>query len=141
MKAIDHELQIPEEELRFKSSTSGGPGGQNVNRVRTRVTLSFDVKNSPSLSSRQREMILTRLSTRISKAGILRIVSQRHRTQAANRKEAKDRLAALLEKALSRQSMRIKTTVPNSARKRRLREKRLRSTLKKERSGKSLPEE
>jgi ribosome-associated protein len=84
-------LSIPEEELRFKASRSSGPGGQNVNKLNTRMTLLFDVRNSPSLSQEQKESIQRRLATRINHEGVLRVVCQRHRTQAANRRGATQR--------------------------------------------------
>ncbi|HMC82356.1 MAG TPA: aminoacyl-tRNA hydrolase [Candidatus Polarisedimenticolia bacterium] len=82
-------LAIREEELRFTASRSGGPGGQNVNKVSTRVTLWFDVAGSPSLTAEQRSLIRSRLATRISKEGVLRVVSQQTRSQAANREAAR----------------------------------------------------
>ncbi len=82
---------IAEDELRFTYSRSSGPGGQNVNRVETRVTLLFDVLGSPSLSEGHKRRIASLLATRINKEGILRVVSQRHRTREANRRAARER--------------------------------------------------
>ncbi len=132
---INRQLEIPEGELSFTSSRSGGPGGQNVNKVSTRVTLRFDLKNSPSLSERQKRRLESQLSSRISKDGILQVVSQRHRSQAANRLDAVHRFQDLLRQALKPRRRRIRTGVPRSARERRLREKRRRSALKQLRSG------
>ena len=81
-------LSIPEGELTFTFSRSGGPGGQNVNKVNTRATLFFDVRNSPSLSEEQKALILERLKGRIDREGVMRVISQRHRTQGDNREEA-----------------------------------------------------
>jgi len=78
-------LEIPDDELSFVTSRSGGPGGQNVNKLETRVTVRFDLAQSPSLSDEQRARIAERLATRVTRGGFLQVTSQRHRTQAANR--------------------------------------------------------
>src|SRR5262245_30377304 len=93
-------LAIPESEIYFTASRSGGPGGQNVNKVSSRVTLSFDVSASRALSEEQRRIILTKLATRINQDGVLRIVSQRTRSQDMNRTDALDRFSDLLRRAL-----------------------------------------
>ncbi len=121
---------VAEDELRFTYSRSSGPGGQNVNRVETRVTLLFDVFGSPSLSEGQKRRIASRLATRINKEGILRVVSQRHRTREANRRAAAERFLELLNEALRRQRPRRRTRVPRKARRRRLEGKRRRGELK-----------
>ena len=121
---------IAEDELRFTYSRSSGPGGQNVNRVETRVTLLFDVFGSPSLAEGQKRRIASRLATRINKGGILRVVSQRHRTREANRRAAAERFLELLNEALRRQRPRRRTRVPRNARRRRLEGKRRRGELK-----------
>ena len=121
---------IAEYELRFTYSRSSGPGGQNVNRVETRVTLLFDVLGSPSLTEGQKRRIESRLATRINKEGILRVVSQRHRTREANRRAAAERFEELLAGALRRERPRRKTRVPREARRRRLEGKRRRGQLK-----------
>jgi len=105
-------------ELSFTASRSSGPGGQNVNKVNTRVTLWFDVLNSPSLSGHQKELIWNRLPTRINKEGVLRIVSQKHRTQAANRDTAIERLALLLRESLQEALPRRETKIPKASKER-----------------------
>jgi ribosome-associated protein len=138
---IGEGLEIPEAELSFTTGPSSGPGGQNVNKVETRVTLAFDVAGSRSLSEEQRQRIAERLSTRLTKAGVLRVTSQRHRSQAANRKAAVERFAELLADALSEDPKRRPTRVPKAARRRRLEAKRQRSWVKRERRSPSLPED
>lgn len=128
---INDRLAVPEEELSFAASRSGGPGGQNVNKVNTRVMLRFDVKRSPSLSDWQRGRILARLATRITKDGVLVITSQRHRTQRANRAAAVERFAELLHEALERPRVRKKTRVPRAVKERRLEAKKRRGRVKK----------
>lgn len=134
MVTINTRLAIPESELQFSFSRSSGPGGQNVNRVETRVTLWFDLAGSPSLSETQKRRIAGRLSTRINNEGFLRVVSQRHRTREANRRAAVERFAELLAGALERKKPRRKTAVSQAVKRRRAEEKRRRSKLKRSRS-------
>jgi ribosome-associated protein len=128
------DLAIPTTELAFETSRSSGPGGQNVNKVETRVTLTFAVGSSPSLDERQRARIRERLATRITKAGVLRVSAQRHRTQAANREEVVSRFAELLRDALAEEPPRRATRLPAVVRRRRLRDKRRRGDLKRARA-------
>ena len=133
MVEVGTQLTIPDEELSFEFSRSGGPGGQNVNKVSTRATLLFDVAGSPSLTEEQRSRIMSRLRTRITKAGVLRVTSQRHRTQRANREAAVERFAELLREALRPRRPRRKTRVPRAVKERRLQEKKRRGELKRRR--------
>ena len=127
-------LTIPESEITFTASRSGGPGGQNVNKVSSRVTLSFDVPASTALSEEQKRKITGRLATRINKDGVLRIVSQKTRSQDMNRNDALERFSDLLRGALTEQRSRIKTRVPSGAKERRIEEKRKRTLIKQKRS-------
>ncbi len=138
MIEITDDISIPEDELVFRASRSGGPGGQNVNKVNTRVTLFFDVGNCESLSEEQKRRIMTRLKTRTDKNGVLRVVSQKHRTQRANRNAAVERLQGLLTDALKTRPVRKKTRVSYAAKQRRLEEKRRRSMLKQQRAGRNM---
>lgn len=134
MLAITEHLTIPENELTYTTSRSSGPGGQHVNKVSSRVTLLFNVTASPSLSEDQKRLIRTRLATRVSREGILRVVSQAHRSQAANREEATQRFIALLRSAVTRKPRRKKTTPPAAATQRRLDTKKQRSQVKQRRA-------
>ncbi len=134
MVHVNQELDIPESELTFVTSRSSGPGGQNVNKVDTRVTLLFDVGASASLTDEQRRRVFERLAGRINREGILRVVSQRHRTQSANREAVVSRFAGLLRDTLMEERERIPVTVPAGANERRLAEKRHRKRIKRERS-------
>ncbi len=130
---INDEIEIPDDEIGFKTSRSSGPGGQNVNKVESRVTLLFDLDGSPSLSASQKSRLRRRLATRINKQGVLRVVSQRHRTQGANRQAATQRFVELVRGALRRRRRRVATRPSTRARARRLEGKRRRSRLKAQR--------
>ena len=131
---IRTDLRIPSSEISFTSSRSSGPGGQNVNKVSTRVTLLFNVDSSPSLSKAQKERLGERLGTRISQAGVLQVNSQEHRSQLRNRQAALERFIRLLREALHRPRPRRPTRKPRRAREERLRRKKQRGQLKKGRS-------
>jgi len=98
--------------------------------------LLFDLAGSPSLNQEQKQRISSRLRTRISKDGVLRVVCQKHRSQSANKEAAVERLAELLRESLIQQKPRKKTKVSRAAKQRRLEEKRHRSQVKKHRSKK-----
>lgn len=134
MIEITDELAIPENEIMYTASRSGGPGGQHVNKVSSRVTLRFDVAASSSLTDEQKQRIMTRLATRLSKDGVLSIVAQQQRSQAANRNAALARFVALLRAALTPETPRRPTRPAREATERRLSEKKRRSRLKQERS-------
>ncbi|UCG14558.1 MAG: aminoacyl-tRNA hydrolase [Deltaproteobacteria bacterium] len=134
MIRITDRLSIPQEELKFSACRSSGPGGQHVNKVSTRVTLRFDVSGSPSLTAEQKALILTRLATRANKDGVVRVVSQRTRSQAANKKAALERFVDLLHQVLTDKPERKRTVISPAAKQRRLNEKKHRSLLKRGRS-------
>ncbi len=127
-------IEIPDEELVFTTSRSSGPGGQNVNKVSTRVTLLFDLEHTTALTERQRELLHERLAGRISRSGVLRVVSQRHRTQSANREAAVTRFATLVAEALAEAPERVPTKIPAQINQKRLEEKRRRSRVKQART-------
>jgi ribosome-associated protein len=133
---IKDSLRIPENELSFTASRSGGPGGQNVNKVSSRVTLSFDVAGSTVLSDDQKRRVMHKLATRISKDGVLRVVSQRTRSQDMNRTDAIDRFSELLRTALTPKPARVKTRIPAGANEHRLERKKKRTLTKQARSRK-----
>ncbi len=133
MVEINETLYIPEEELRFTASRSGGPGGQNVNKVNTRMTLLFDLEKTASLDESQKERIRRRLANRISKDGILQVSSQQYRTQGANRQAAIDKFARLVAASLRRPRARRKTRTPRSVVEKRLEKKSIRGEVKRSR--------
>ncbi len=130
---VADDLVIPDREVRFTFTRSGGPGGQNVNKVNTRVTLLFEPESSSVLTTDQVELIKQRLASRIGADGVLRVVSQQSRSQSANREAARQRLARILADALYERPERRDTSPPRSVTRRRLEEKRLRGRLKQSR--------
>ncbi len=138
MVKITNKIEIPDEELTFTASRSSGPGGQNVNKVSSRVTLLFDVAGSGSLSEEEKAMILHRLKGRINKEGILRIIGQETRSQAENRTAVVERFVELLQGALKRMPVRKKTKITYGSKLRRLEEKRHQSRIKRDRSKSSF---
>ena len=131
---LQNGILINEDELDFTFSRSSGPGGQNVNKVNTRVTVLFNVTNNRALSQPQKKRILTKLATRADKNGVIRVVSQKFRTQKANRNAAVERLTDLINDALKKKPPRKKTKIPLKAKQKRLEEKRKRSLIKKQRA-------
>jgi ribosome-associated protein len=133
MIKIRNDIEIAESQLVFKFTRSSGPGGQNVNKVNTRVTVYFDVANCDNLTGVQKRLILSLLKTRADKTGVVRVVSQKYRTQKANKTAALEKLVSLLEEALETRPKRRKTKVPRHAVEQRLKQKRHRSLLKRQR--------
>ena len=105
------------------------------------MTVFFDVAGSESFSQEQKRLILRRLATRADKDGVIRVVSQKHRTQKANRAASVERLRELLKEALKKRNLRKKTRVPEKARRKRLEEKKQRSMLKQQRARKAFIED
>lgn len=134
MIEISPGVRISEHELSFSFDRSPGPGGQNVNKVNTRVTLHFDVAKSVSLSSPQKSRVQQALASRISRDGVLKISSTKERTQLANRRAAVSRLIELIAGAFDTPAARKKTALPASADAARLETKRRQSDLKRSRA-------
>ena len=130
MLDLGNGILISEDQLEFVFSRSSGPGGQNVNKVNTRVTLLFDVGNCEELKGWQKGLIQRKLKGRINKDGVLRVIAQQYRTQPANRKLAIERLQELLTEALKRPKVRKKTKMPRSVKRKRLANKKHRSKTK-----------
>lgn len=111
-------------ELTFKAVRSSGKGGQNVNKVSSKVELHFNVAASAFLNDEQKSILMQKLSNRISNSGWLMIDAQERRSQLANKKAAIARFDALLTKALEKKKARIKTQPSKAAIARRLEAKR-----------------
>jgi ribosome-associated protein len=127
---INQDLSIPDAEVRFSAARSGGPGGQHVNKVNSRVILEFDVIHTSVLSPYQKRKIAEMVGHRMNQQGILRLQAQRHRTQSANRADLLERFIEVLQDALRPVKSRVPTRVPRSVREKRLEEKKLRTQVK-----------
>ncbi len=127
---INASTSIPDAEIQFSAARSTGPGGQNVNKVNSRVILEFDLLHSSALTPYQKRRVAGSLGPRINKQGILRMQAQRHRSQAVNRAELVERFVELLQKALQPIKYRVPTKVPARVREKRLEGKKLRTQTK-----------
>ena len=133
---INEAVQIPLVELSFRFSTSSGPGGQHVNKSATKVTLLFDVANSPSLPEEVRARLLKKLENRLDKEGVLQLQVQSSRSQHRNRETAVSLFQKLLAEALKKKKKRRRTKPSAAAQEKRLAEKKKRAERKQERGQK-----
>ncbi|HSL24127.1 MAG TPA: alternative ribosome rescue aminoacyl-tRNA hydrolase ArfB [Vicinamibacterales bacterium] len=133
MLRVTPAIAIEESELVERFVRASGPGGQNVNKVATAVELRFDASRSPALDAAVRGRLRAIAGTRMTADGIIVIDARRFRTQAQNREDARQRLAALLRQAATPPRLRRKTRPPAASKERRLTSKRRRSELKRAR--------
>lgn len=117
-------------ELTFKVSRSGGKGGQNVNKVSSKVELEFNVQASVLLTDVQKAVIMEKLGNRINSEGVLRIVSQTERSQLGNKRKVIDKFHELLIKALTPRKKRVATKPGKTVKEKRLKEKKQHSEKK-----------
>ena len=129
MLRVSPTCSIPDNELRISVSRSGGPGGQHVNTSNSRVEITFDIANSPSLGPRQRARLLEKLGPSI------RVVSSEERSQLRNREVATERLRRRLADALHIEKPRRPTRATKASKERRLEAKRRTSQIKARRQG------
>jgi ribosome-associated protein len=132
---VDTVMKIPQtenllSELVFTTSRSSGPGGQNVNKVNSKVTLKLDVINSSKLSGEEKELIMKKLATKITKEGVLVLTSQDKRSQLQNKEEVLQRFDQLLRKAFTPKKSRKATKPTKASRQNRINEKKQRSEKK-----------
>jgi ribosome-associated protein len=130
---ISPDLRIPLSELQYRTSRSGGPGGQHVNTSSTRVEVTWNVANSPSLRPEQRTRLLQELATRLDTEGQLRLVSSGTRSQLRNKEDVTDRLRSTVAAALVVPKKRKPTKPSRAAKAARLAAKRKRAATKRQR--------
>jgi ribosome-associated protein len=127
---VNDRLAIPRAELGVRVSRASGAGGQHVNKTSTRVEIIWSVATSPSLSDEDRARLTTRLASRLSDDGELRVVASDTRSQLQNRELAESRLAEMVRRALLIPKLRKKTRPTRAAREARLTAKRRTSDKK-----------
>lgn len=132
MLAIE-QIKLLKKELYFKTTRSGGKGGQNVNKVETKVELYFNIKESFVLSDTQKEKLLKKLASRLSEEGVLKITEDNSRSQLTNKENALKRLFALLNKMLQSERPRKATKPTKASRIKRSEGKKRRSDIKQSR--------
>ncbi len=126
-------ITIPRSELDVRTSRSSGAGGQHVNKTSSRVEISWNVARSVALSGEQRDLLQTRLASRLSEEGAVRVVASDTRSQLRNRNAAEQRLADLIARSLTVQKRRKPTRKPRAANEARLTEKKQHSDKKRDR--------
>ncbi len=134
MLTVTADIIIPETELEERFIRSSGPGGQNVNKVATAVQLRFDVLRSAALPEEVRDRVLHIARGRITDEGVLIIEARRHREQERNRRDARERLLAILRRALLPPTVRKSSRRTRASVLARLDAKRRRASVKRSRS-------
>jgi ribosome-associated protein len=130
MIRVTDTISLDESELSESFVRASGPGGQNVNKVSSAVQLRFDARRSPSLPNDVAVRLMKLAGHRLTKDGVIVIVSQEHRDQSRNRAEARERLFELIRQAAVKPTVRRKTRVPKAAKRERLEAKKRRSGIK-----------
>jgi len=130
--------RIPESALVFVASRSSGPGGQNVNKVNTKIELRFNIIESGVFSDEEKALLIEKLGKKINRSGELIIRSQSQRTQSGNRNRAVEKLLMILAESLTEDPERIKTSPTRQSVTRRLDEKRRHAGIKRIRSKKDI---
>lgn len=120
-------------EFLFQASRSSGPGGQNVNKVNSKIELRFNIQDSLLLSEAQKEILLLKLANKINTDGFLVVVSQRDRSQIANKEDVINKTYEILAKALKPIKPRKNTKPTRSSVEKRLNEKRIKGEIKQNR--------
>jgi ribosome-associated protein len=136
MFEINQRLQIPEEEFDWSYARSGGPGGQNVNKVSSKAVLRWDLARSPSLPIDVKVRLCAQQANRITNEGVLVLMSQQYRDQERNRQDCLDKLRAMILQAAIAPKKRRPTRPTRGSKERRIQAKKRRATVKAGRQGK-----
>jgi ribosome-associated protein len=119
-----------QKEVIYKTSRSGGKGGQNVNKVSTKVELLFNVEQSPLFTDEEKQLLLQKLQSRLNRDGYVQVMSEEERSQYLNKEKAIEKLYHLLARALFVPKARKATKVSKAVKEARLEKKRLQSAKK-----------
>jgi ribosome-associated protein len=118
------------DELIISASRSSGPGGQNVNKVNTKVEVRLNITGSDLLSDSEKALVFKKLANKINKQGELIVTSQSERTQLQNKEKAIEKINLLIANALKIEKLRKKSKIPKSLNEKRLKDKKLKSEKK-----------
>ncbi len=130
---VNENLVIPDAELDRRASRSSGAGGQHVNKTSSRIEITWNIRTSPSLTDEQRALLESKLASRLSEDGSIRVVASDSRSQLRNRETAERRLGELVARSLAVKKKRKPTRRPRAANEARLTEKKKHSNKKRDR--------
>lgn len=122
-----------QKEITYKASRSGGKGGQNVNKVSTKVELLFDIEASTLFDEEQKHLLKEKLQSKLNRDGLVQVISDEERSQYLNKEKAVEKLYNILTKALHKPKVRKATKVSKAAKAARLDQKRINSERKESR--------
>jgi len=128
---MDKEVLLSE--LKFKAVRSSGAGGQNVNKVSSKVVLSFDLVNSLGLTQEEKELLLTKISTKLTQENILILTSEEDRSQLKNKEVAVKKFLKVIENGLKISKERKETKIPKAVKEKRLQQKKSTASIKENR--------
>ena len=117
-------------EVRYKTSRSSGPGGQNVNKTESRVEISWDLMNSLCLNEHQKLLVKQRLASRLTAQGLLILTGERYRSQYRNKEEVTQRFLSLIFASLIKVKKRLPSKPTRSSVEKRIKNKKIRGEIK-----------